>query len=460
MEETTTIHAPVLDREDSQLIKPGQDASAMDKLMDQLEIPHEEDAPTQEDHKEEKPAKEDKPDKEEKPKEEPKGEQKPAEQPKPADTTGDTKPSEQEHKSSEKPVADEFEKEIEKVQLNKGASPKSGEALGVLKKKALEEHKKAQALSTELGTLKKQVEELSSKTVKPEQEEEYKKLKGFYEAFNLQDDPEFNEKHSKAIEAEQSAALELLGQWNLPKTAQDYIAKNGGIYEFSISDKLMPPTVTNEDGSRMTHAQWYSQNIEKAYTPAQKRVIDSRLFKIQAKIDERDQALRDAKSNRENFIKEREEKAKKANEDFGKRIMAHIPKVTKEIGGDIEMKQIPENATPEQKAAIEDHNKKFTEAQQIAKKYISDITPENLTEAAAWAAYGKVVARPRISELEKSLTESNKKIEELTQKIEGITKSGKLAKRVTTPGQPTTVARASDLGNSEKAMARLMESRK
>lgn len=441
-----TVNEPAI-MEGGEALPSGSDQTAMEKLMAASEIPTDE--ITLQSGEPVKPAEGVKT--EETPKPE-------ATEPKPPATPEPPKERARDDLGRFKKEIEDFDREVDGMQLRKGASPKSEEALKALKEKAKAQHLRAVGLEQAKAELEARAKELEGKAFTPEREKEYNELRTFRQAFDLENDPEFNEKHTTAIKNEETATMELLKSWGLPDTAQDYVAKNGGPFEFQVSEKLMPIAFKNEDGSRMTHSQWWSANIEAHLVPAQKRSLDFHIMKIQEKQAERDGAVKDARANREKLIKERAENQSKQSKEWGDRVMAHIPKVLAEIGEDTKLKDVPANATPEEKAAIDKHNDLFTRSQTVAKKYLSEINPENLTEAAAWAAYGQVVAKAEVETLRAEGTAKDAKIVELEGKLEKIKNAGKTK---TKDSAPTVTTKTPQFlgGSSESAMERLMEAK-
>lgn len=352
---------------------------------------------------------------------------------------------------------DRFNKEIDKIQLKTGASSKSQEALRVLKDKAKAEHIRAIEADKAKLELEGRLKEKEGQALPEEVSKELGELRSFKRAFDLENDPEFNDKYVKAIQAEDQGAIELLKSWKLPDSAAKYIAENGGIAKFRLSSDLMPedPRFHNEDGTRMSHSDWYDKFVEQRLTKAQKEELGDRLVTIRQKGRERDAAVRDAIANRDTLIKERQGQQEKHAREWQDRVIAHAPKVLAGFGDTAKLLEIPKDATEEQKKEVEAHNARFQKAQQIAEKYVSNVTPENLTEAAIGAAYAEI-AKETMADQKSQIEKSQTRIKELEEELNKIKLAGKTSHRNSAPNTPTIEVATAKTGDDEGAMAALM----
>lgn len=354
-------------------------------------------------------------------------------------------------------AADKFNEEIDQIQLKTGASTKSQEALRVLKDKAKAEHIRAIEADKEKLEAQNKLKEKESQALPEEVGKELNELRSFKRAFDLENDPEFNDKYVKAITAEEEGAIDLLKSWKLPDSAAKYISENGGIAKFRLSNDLMPedPRFRNEDGTRMSHSDWYDQFVEQRLTRAQKEELGDRLSTIRQKARERDSAIKDAAANRSNLIKERQGQAEKQAKEWNDRVVAHAPKALANFGEAAKLMDIPKDATDEQKKDIEAHNARFHKAQKIAEKYVSHVTPENLTEAAIGAAYAEI-AKETMAEQKSKLEQSDQRIKELEEELTKIKSAGKTSHRNSAPLTHTKDVAPTRSGDDEGAMAALL----
>jgi hypothetical protein len=348
---------------------------------------------------------------------------------------------------------EDWEKRIGAIKPKRGASEKTINAIKEIKKAAHEQREGRKLAEKTVKELQQKLD--SSETITPERKKQIEDAIAFRQAFDIENDPEFNEKFTKQIAQGEETVIGMLRSWKLPENAAKYIQDNGGVLRFRTSNELMPTSVKSKDGSRMTHAEWWHEKVESNLTAAQKEQLGDELLNLRQVLRTRDSTIKDAQANRGKFIQSRQEEAQKAAKDWENRIIKHAEKVLPEFGEFAKKKDIPQNASPEERKTIEEHNARFEQAQKIAQKYITDITPENLVEAALAKAYLTVVKDvDKIHAARADKAEA--RVKELEKQIADIKSAGKTIKQGAT-GKTTTDIKPSGRLSDEDAMAEALK---
>jgi len=225
----------------------------------------------------------------------------------------------------------------------------------------------------------------------------------------------------------------------MPDSAAKYIKENGGLLRFRYSNNYMPASLKNKDGSRMTHQQWWDANILPRLTPQQKDELNDVFTFLRNTTRMKGDALNSARANKETYFKQQKEAEEKSAQEWKEKIQSHAQKVLTTYGDAAKLKTIDPKDTPEVKAEKELHNKRYHQAEAIANKYLTQITPENLTEAAIGMGYLSLM-KEDMKALEARATTAEGKVKELTTQLEGIKKSGQVGRKITIhePAKETT----------------------
>lgn len=341
------------------------------------------------------------------------------------------KPEKPEEKKDEPKVGDAFEKDIDAVQLRKDAAPRTREAFDAIKTKAKTEHQRAVTAETELATLKK------LDVITPEQRKYIVELEQFKSTFDIENDPRFTAQFTTAITQLEDHGLNLLKSWNLPESAAKYIKDTGGILKFRYSNEPMPESFKNSDGSRMTRQQWWDKTIVAKLSPDKKDEINDVVAGLRNTTRQRDLTIGQVKQNKEAYLKQMAESENQSTTEWVKRVQTHAVKVLEKYGDAAKEKKIEQNDTPEVKAEKEKHNERFRKAEEVANKYLSNVTPENLTEAAIGMAYLSILEDTNKELVAGKKTDADK-ITELEKQIKSIKDSASTGRRVTFQQTPKT----------------------
>lgn len=389
----------------------------------------------------------------------PEDKKEPAEEKPKGDDAADTKddPKEEEEKEEEVPEeSDDWEKDIDKIQVRKEAGPRTKGVIKVLKQKAKEEHKAAKELRQKYEEVEAKLKE--AKPVTPELEKELTDLRAFRRTVDLENDPEFQQQFTNAIKGHEEEAIRLLQSWRLPETAAKYIQEHGGVLKFRTSQERMPndPRFKNEDGSLMTHEQWWKSKVDDNMTTSQKEEINDLLTSLRQVHRQRDFTIQEAKKNKDVYFQQQQEAAVREAEDWTKRIEAHAKKTLDTYGEVAKLKEIPPNASPAEKQAIEQHNANYHRAEKIAQKYVTEITPENLVEAAIATAYS-TFAREELKAERDGRAKDQAELKALKQELQDIKEAGKTSRKGASAAPPQkTDVKPKQIRNDADAMTALM----
>lgn len=354
----------------------------------------------------------------------------------------------------EPPVEDKFDEEIEQI------SPKSKEAIKILKEKAKTEHGTVRTVREELAKERKEraaeaarIKALEEKTITPEIENELTELRTFKQTYALETDPTVTKEFDDRVKAAGDTIGDVLKSVAVPESTMKFINDNGGLYNFRMSNGLMPQQLKNKDGSRMTHAQFYKQHIEPNLNEAQREDLNDSYAEIRKANRDKSNTIKNLSTNKEAYLERQKKSVEEAKEQWIQRVGAHSKKVLEGYGDAAKLLDVPPNATPEQTAAIEKHNTDYRNAEARAQQIISNVTPENLVEAAIAAGYVTVL-QGQNKEITASLEAVTKDRDEYKAKYEKLINAGKTTDLHSTEDIPGSQPKPA--ANAEDAMTRLV----
>lgn len=394
----------------------------------------------------EKPKQEEKKPDETPPAETPPAEKKPDETP-PAETPPAETPPEEDH----------FDDEVEQI------SPKSKEAIRILKDKAKAEHGEVKKTRAELAEERKaraeidaRIKELETKVITPELENELNELRTFRQTYALETDPAVTQPFDDRVAAATEGITDLMKQIAVPEATQKFINDNGGLYNFRTSNGFMPSNLKNKDGSRMTHAQFYKTFIAPHLTESQAEELNDSFAEIRKANRDKANAIKQLATNKEAYLKRKKEIQDAATKEWVERVGTHSKKVLESYGDAAKMLDIPVDATPEQRAAIEQHNADYKTAEARATQIMQNVTPENLVEAAIAAGYVTVVQR-QLKDAQSKISALTTERDEAKKKYQDLIEAGKTSDLAGTHELPPPGTKPA--ANAEEAMTNLMNQR-
>jgi hypothetical protein len=298
-----------------------------------------------------------------------------------------TKPVE-EKKEEKKEEAKKEEGEVpeEELQVLPHDKPKTAKRIQALLKRidtvnseVTKTRAEAKEKADKLAELEKKLGEV--KTVDPKTEEAVKQqrdeLAMYRRRYDLEKDPEVKTKFDSRIESSEKSVLDSLSKAGLGQPLLDVIKEHGGWMKFAESNTPL----TLKDG-KVSPASDVAEAILQMLPLAQRKGIEAAMMEqIQTKRD-RDRYFQEEQAKASEYFKKKDEEAAKGTEAYQQQVKEAAGKIEgwhKEVTTKNEWlreKEIPANATPEQKAAIEEDNKYTRQLNQVLKNSLSAKTIE------------------------------------------------------------------------------------
>jgi hypothetical protein len=322
----------------------------------------------------------------------------------PKDTAPPVEPKAPEPPKAETKPEDEEDEDLRQIQPKRNAHPDIQNGIKALKGIVKTERREKVQLKQELEQLRQQ-----SATVKPLDEQtqkELEELRTFRRLKDIEKDPEFTSRFDGVIKSESEALVNKLRSMKLP---EDDCAKI--LAEGPLNSKH------NE--------RWWAENVIKPIKAAGLELtadeIKSQVRKIQSLTTERQTAIKQAAEDFQGYEAKQNERITAYWQNWSKEAEDEGKKIQAELGDWAKPKEIPANASAEQKKAIEEHNAAFDKhktAVQEAVTKINSVDPRTITRAAVAmvalerykqdAAAAEAKAQKAIQEAEQLRTELGK----------------------------------------------------
>lgn len=312
--------------------------------------------------------------KEEKPKEEEANTETPGDQPTEEETPSveaekPSEPATEDQPSETAKPEDEEDEDLKAIQPTRHAPPAVKNGIKTLKGLVKETRSKLKSIEEENIQLKTQLE--SAPKIDPEEQKRIEEAKTFYRLHNLEKDPEFVQKFDAPIKNETENLITFLKGMNLPEETANAIRERGvaGMGE-----------------------EWFYTKIIDKLRGFNRTKVESAVSKIMGLQFERKTAVESAASDLEAFNRSREEAQQKHWQTWSQEAMDEGAKIAKEMGSWAQEMTLPANATPEQKAEVEQHNAKFKEHLGVVQEAIAGINtgnPRAITRAAMAIAHAR-----------------------------------------------------------------------
>lgn len=294
----------------------------------------------------------------------------------------------------EKEPEDEVLAKIRSIKLRPNPHHKTAKAFKTVKEIAEEERKARLTAEKEIKIRESEIERQKQlKLLDEPTEKELNELRSFRRTFDIEHDPAFTQKYEEGQKTLETQALGVLGKY-APQSTVDFIKGEGGVLRFRSSQKQILnaqgepiAAATREDGTAMTCQEFWEQKILGNLPPDDKDALSDIAIESRRLNREKEQELANTRKNAEKIFKDREEQNQARAKDWGERLKAGAEKTLQELGEVAVLKEVPNNATLEQKKAIEKHNATYERAKGIAQRLASDITPENQARMAIITAH-------------------------------------------------------------------------
>jgi len=296
------------------------------------------------------------------------------------------------------PAPDAKPDPFDDVKLRSDASPKTRETFDVLKKKARDEIAAAQARADQLS---KDLEAAQKNTIPPDKlpepiEAELKELREFRATFDIERDPQFQQKYDSRKESNNEAVYGTLRAHGLRDDQIELLKKMGD-----------------------------SERVDAIGDLLEKIPHTSRL-KVQAKLaenisleDQRGQELSEARSKADQILKDRKEAPSKQVESFYKEVESHAKSLISSVDF-LSVAEVSSSTPAAERQRIEAQNKEAAKLQGLFVKVLADESPKGKAEAALGLVYAH-----RLKSENSSLSA---KVSELQKEIDDIKKAGSVGK--------------------------------
>lgn len=323
---------------------------------------------------------------------------------------------------------------------------KADEIVATTRKEALEKAAKLDELQKQLATVK---------TVDPKTEEEIKQqldeLVQYRRRYALETDPQVSAKFDGRIKGADEVIYNTLTKAGAGDELLNLIKEEGGWTKFSDSGKIIPL----KGGDKQTAAE-LAQTILNQLSYSSRRAIDAAMIDQMHAKQEKERFFNEETSKAKQYFEQQELQRKQQQEAQEKNVKEgreYIANFEKELRSSefMQEKTVPGNATPEQRAAIEEHNQwaKQTNAELV--KYSNSKTlPEIMAVVKDAVLYHNerrqhAIALAKVKQLEAQL---------LAVKNAGrTTKAGSIAAGSTTP-PPRQAPKVLTLDERVEAMER------
>lgn len=238
------------------------------------------------------------------------------------------------------------------------------------RKQAEEKAKRLAELEQQLSTVKS-----SDPTTDEKVKAQLDELAMYRRRYELDNDPELKEKFDTRIEAQESAIVDHLKKRGATDELVKLIQNEGGWARFASSNNTM--TLPDEDGgTRQVSMAELAETIVNALPLGERKAIEAAMMdQIQTQSAKKLHYEDQVKKAKEYFSK-RDEEGRKAQAEQQRQIEEARKSVEKwqsevEQSDWLKDKDLPAKATPEQKQAIQEHNRYNAQLRSLLKKAVS-----------------------------------------------------------------------------------------
>lgn len=293
-----------------------------------------------------------------------------------------------EPKPAEKPVEKPVEKDEvseDELQVLPHDKPKTAKRISALLAKVKEwettattTKKEADEKAQKLAELEEQLKKTTTvdPKVKEELDRKEQELAQFRRRYELDKDPEVKTKFDSRVESAENAIVLTLTKFRGGDEMAKLVKDEGGWAKLAESGKIFTMT----DGKRVTGAE-LAESVYNALPMTDRRAIDAALMEqIQTKRD-KDRFFEEQTKTAVDYFKKRDEEAARSSQEYNKQVedakneIANWQKEIVDKNDFLKPKEIPANATPEERKAIEDHNGFTKEMHELLK---ASLAPKGL----------------------------------------------------------------------------------
>jgi hypothetical protein len=260
--------------------------------------------------------------------------------------------------------------------------------------------------AAEAEALRQKITEYESKPPVPQDYEDLKKFRAFVD---IQSDPEFQMRYSQPIDAAKANIYNILKKHGASDEVIASIEKNGG-----------PDKVASD---------WWKTNAIDKLPIADAERLKRSLVEVTDLQERRQAEIVQAAHNADQYYQQKSNQAVNWYNEQNTEVEKYIVNRIKEAKADWALpREIPQNATPEEKAAIQKHNEQAARLEQTFSSALFPNTPQERADVAAAAAMSHLlVDQLRNEQAERiRLTEQLQKLSSENTKLKG---AGKLPRQ-------------------------------
>lgn len=335
----------------------------------------------------------------------------------------DAKKEPEEGKKEEEKKQDDPDADIEGFQLKPGTHPKVVESVSQLRGIAKEARKQAREYQSKLKEVENTIEayktELSSLKQQPattpeeikKYEERIKQLEHYEFLLNSENSTYVTKEYDEKIKSLNETAYEILKANN---ASENEVKNDKGEELFSIAAVKKAGGILG-----VPWDQW--EAVLPHLKPLDRERLKAKLLEAAETEDQKKKAISSAPTKLQELFKTKQtesEAKKKQDEDI---IRNRISEIQKEQEW-ARVKEVPANATPEQKAQIEQHNKWVQEGEAMFPRLIEPKNAIEKTNLAVGFLYGLRVEKEH-NVLVERYNALEKKYKELETKMNGVKKA-------------------------------------
>lgn len=329
-------------------------------------------------------------------------EQSPAANDEPAEpqTQQQQQPSEQQPQQEPKAQERVEDIDLDKIQAPPDISPRN--LVNFNKLREVAKHYKERA--DKVSEYEKYIEHLQQQQQNPPQEllAELEDHRNFRKIFDAENDPEFQKQFNDRIGALDDDVIGILKKNGLPEETENKLKSLG-------LDKI--PT------------EWWEESVLPKLNFLDRERVQKKLAERSDVVDAKQKEVEKFSSRREEYFAEQQAKVQQQFEQESNQIYGHLDVMTQNLPQARYM-EAPPNATSEQIAQIDAHNKTVAEMEGHFRDALNARDPKDRTEV-AMAAVASIYFSKEIESLQGQLQSANAQAAKFAKELEAIRSAGR-----------------------------------
>lgn len=304
-----------------------------------------------------------------------------------------SEPKKQETKADKVDPKDAEEPTPDELTVLPHDKPKTAKRIQAILKRAEEANRIVATTKVELDAKAKRLSELEDelkkvKSVDPLQDERVKaqieELSQYRRRYAIEKDPEFKSKFDGRIESAESSVMDTLKNNGAPEWLTNAIKAEGGWVKFANSGR--PITLNTADGKQTITAAQFAEQIINDLPFSDKKAIEAATIEQIQLNREKSRYVEENTKVASEYFRKQEEEAAKRNEAQQKAVQENQQlieswiKEQSEKNPHLKLREVPANATPEERAAIEDDNRYTTQLNSLQRKFLAASSAKDALE--------------------------------------------------------------------------------